>query len=111
MSASFFRHLPYSEGFEFNSLIQYLDGGVQSRALVQRDAFSLTMFSFDAKEGISEYEMQGETWIILNEGDVEVCIGEKTYTMKTGDSIAVPFGALLSIDAISKAKVTMMILK
>jgi quercetin dioxygenase-like cupin family protein len=111
MDSKQFRHVKCNEVFDFMSLVSYLDGGVQSRALVQRDQFSVTVFSFDTDEGISEYEMQGETWLILNEGHVQVQIEDKNYELKSGDSIAVPFGAMLGVEALSKAKMTMIILK
>lgn len=106
-----FRHIQCNEAFEFKSLVSYLDGGVQSRALVQREQFSVTLFSFDAVEGISEYEMQGETWLLLDEGQIEVKIEEKVYGLKAGESLAVPFGAELGVEALTKAKMTMIILK
>lgn len=111
METTLVRHVPYGQTFLFKSLIQYLEGGVQSRALVQEENFSVTLFSFAKDEGITEYEMQGETWIFVNEGSIEVMIEDRRYVLGVNDSIAVPLGKLLSIDAVERSKMTMIIVK
>ncbi len=92
--------------------VSYTEGGIISRALVQRDNFSFTFFSFSPGEGISPYAMAGEVLIHVIEGEVSVSIGESTgKTLRSGELIAVPDNVLHGIDSSVPSKIILYIFK
>lgn len=92
--------------------IDYAEGGIISRAVVQRDDFSFTFFSFAEGEEISEYIMDGDVIIHLLEGEIEVRLkNEESHFLKQGDLIAVPDKIPHSIYASEASKAAFYILK
>ena len=52
-------------------LVSYQPGGVVSRALVGRDAGSVTVFAFDAGQGLSEHTAPYDALVLLLEGEAD----------------------------------------
>lgn len=107
----FFKKLEEKKIKNILDFINYTDGGIVSRAVVQRDNFSFTFFSFAAGEGIAEYAMEGEVLIHLLEGEISVSIEGESNILKTGDIIAVPDNTPHGIDAIVQSKAILYIVK
>ena len=100
----FFKKVNVKEIKNILDFVNYTDGGIVSRAVVQRDNFSFTFFSFAAGEGIAEYAMEGEVLIHLLEGEVSVSIEGEGRTLQAGDVIAVPDNTAHGIDALVPSK-------
>ena len=43
------------ENFQCNELVNYTEGGVVSKELIHNNAGSVTLFSFDARQGLSQH--------------------------------------------------------
>jgi quercetin dioxygenase-like cupin family protein len=112
MEEKYIKNIDFKKIFNFKDLIGYVEGGVESRTLVQREDFSLTLFAFDKGEGISAYSMPGDTMIYVYEGKAEVVIDEKIKSMvKAGETIVVTSNVLHSLDAVEKSKIMIIIVK
>jgi quercetin dioxygenase-like cupin family protein len=112
MNEQYIKNIDFEKVFGLRNLMGYVEGGVESRTLVQREDFSMTLFSFDKGEGVSAYSMPGDTMIYVYEGIVEVIIDEtKKYILNEGETIVVPSDALHSIDTIEHTKIMIVILK
>lgn len=112
MGEKYIRNIDFKEILSFKDLIEYVEGGVESRSLVQREDFSVTLFAFDGGEGISAYSMPGDTMIYVYEGKGEVSIGEdRKFIVGEGETIVVPRDVLHSFDAIERSKVMIVIVK
>ena len=108
--SSTFRKIRKKEVININDYIDYAEGGIISRAIVQRDNFSFTFFSFAEGEEISEYKMDGEVIIHLLEGEIEVRLDStESHVLKQGDLIAVPDNTAHSIYADKKSKAVLYI--
>ena len=107
----YFRKLKEKEIKTIDSFIDYGEGGIISRAVVQRDNFSFTFFSFAAGEGIAEYAHCGEVLLHLIEGEVSVSIEGMPQTLSAGDIIAVPDNTPHGIKALVPSKAVLYIVK
>ena len=72
-----YKNIAKKEKLELKSLVDYQDGQVVSKTLVQNDYVSVTIFSFDKGEEISTHASGGDATIggdvfILNEGETIV---------------------------------------
>ncbi|MCK9191652.1 MAG: hypothetical protein M0P10_08970, partial [Sphaerochaetaceae bacterium] len=69
----------------FLDKIDLVKEAVSSKILLQRREISLTLFSFDTGEGLSTHKAGGDAMVIPLEGEVNVMIGDDSYTVEEGD--------------------------
>jgi quercetin dioxygenase-like cupin family protein len=73
-----------------NDLIAYQTGTVASRMIVFKKAGTLTSFSFDEGEGLSEHTAPYDAILVVTEGEAEVQIAGAPFTVHTGELIILP---------------------
>ena len=71
-------------------MVEYQDGQVVSKTLVQNELVSVTIFSFDKDEEISTHAAGGDALVTVLEGTGKFTIGEKEYILSEGESIIMP---------------------
>ena len=60
---------------ELAAMVEYQDGAVVSRTLLQEDIGTLTVFSFDAGQGLSEHTVPFNAFVYILDGEAEISIG------------------------------------
>ncbi|MFA6363989.1 cupin domain-containing protein [Methanoregula sp.] len=73
-----------------NDLIAYQPGTVASRMVVFKKAGTITVFSFDAGEGLSEHTAPYDAVLMVTDGCAEVQIDKKPFTVGAGEMIIMP---------------------
>ena len=73
-----------------NDLIAYQPGTVASRMIVFEKAGTITIFSFDAGEGLSEHSAPYDAILTVTDGEADVQIAKKPFTIKAGEMIILP---------------------
>jgi len=76
--------------FNPRDLVAYQQGAVVSRTLVFKKAGTITLFSFDEGEGLSEHTAPFDAIVTILEGEVEITIGGKPFRLKGGEMIIMP---------------------
>ena len=71
-------------------LVQYQPGAVVSRTLVHTVSGTVTLFAFDAGEGLSEHTAPYEAPLYLLEGEAEIELGGKTHHLHEGEMLLLP---------------------
>ncbi len=66
-------------------LIEYQEGSVVSRTIIDKTAGTVTLFAFDEKQGLSEHTAPYDAMVYILEGEAEVTISGKTVTLKQGE--------------------------
>jgi quercetin dioxygenase-like cupin family protein len=92
-------------------LVQYQDGTVASRMLVNRKAGSITLFSFDEDEGLSEHTAPYDAVVTILDGECEVWVAGSTYRMKEGETIVFPANAPHALSAVTRFKMMLVMIK
>ncbi len=104
------RNLRTSTVYGLSSLTEFMPGGIESRALIQEERFSLTLFSFAPDEEVSAYSIPGESMITVLEGELLVRdFGE--YNLVEGESLLIPSNTSYSYSALTKTKIMIHIIK
>jgi len=112
MNEKYIKNIEFEKVHGLKGLMSYVDGGVESRTLVQRDDFSMTLFSFAKGEGVSSYSMPGDTMIHIYEGVADVIIDDQhKHRVNEGQSIVISENVNHSIDAVEQMKVMIVIAK
>jgi quercetin dioxygenase-like cupin family protein len=96
---------------DLKNLVEYADGTVASRMVINRKCGSITIFSFDENEGLSEHTAPFDAVVTILDGECEVWVAGKTYQMKTGETIIFPAGVPHALSAITKFKMSLVMIK
>jgi quercetin dioxygenase-like cupin family protein len=78
--------------FQLSDLIDYQDGSVVSRQLVKKAAGNVTLFAFDANEGLSEHTAPYDALVQVLEGKTAITISGEPYVLGPGECILMPAG-------------------
>jgi quercetin dioxygenase-like cupin family protein len=73
-----------------NDLVAYQPGTVASRMIVFKQAGTITAFSFDAGEGLSEHTAPYDAVLMVTDGTAGVQIAGTPYMVNTGEMIILP---------------------
>jgi quercetin dioxygenase-like cupin family protein len=92
-------------------LVQYQNGTIASRMIVNRKSGSITLFSFDENEGLSEHTAPFDAVATILDGECEVWVGGTTYRMKKGETIIFPANVPHALSAITKFKIMLIMIR
>ena len=70
--------------------VAYQPGQVVSKTLVQNDAVSMTIFSFDRGEEISTHAAAGDAMVTVLEGIGRFTVGGQVFILHEGETIIMP---------------------
>ena len=85
-----YKNIAKKENLELKSLVDYQDGQVVSKTLVQNDYVSVTIFSFDKGEQISTHASGGDAMVTVLEGTGRFTIGGDVFILNEGETIVMP---------------------
>ena len=73
-------------------LVDYADGQVVSKTLVQNELVSMTIFSFDKGEEISSHSAGGDAMVTVLDGTGKFTVGGVEYALEAGETLIMPKG-------------------
>lgn len=85
--------------FDVAHMIDYAEGGVVSKELIHNDAGSVTLFSFDAGQQLSDHTAPFDALLQVVEGEMELSVEGKVNVVKAGEAFVIPNGAHHSVSA------------
>jgi quercetin dioxygenase-like cupin family protein len=94
-----------------NDLLQYQDGTVASRMIVFKKAGTITLFAFDAGEGLSEHSAPYDAILTVTDGEADVTIEGAPFTVKTGEMIILPANKPHGVQARKRFKMTLTMIR
>ncbi|MCF2667780.1 MULTISPECIES: cupin domain-containing protein [Lachnospiraceae] len=72
--------------------VEYLEGQVVSKTLVQNNSVSMTLFSFDKGEEISTHSSGGDAMVTVLEGKGRFTVADDVFYLEEGDTLIMPKG-------------------
>ncbi len=100
-----------AQAVELAGLIDYQEGSVVSRMLIDKKAGTVTLFAFDAGQGLSEHTTPFDALVYVFDGEAEVVISGKAVRLKTGEMTVMPAGEPHAVKAISRFKMMLMMVR
>jgi quercetin dioxygenase-like cupin family protein len=79
-----------SEVQTLDGLVEYQEGTIVSRTIINKDSGTVTIFAFDKDQALSEHTAPFDALLQIIEGDVEVLIAGKNYYLTAGEMIIMP---------------------
>ena len=93
------------------SMLDYQEGSVVSRTLVNKDVGTVTLFSFDKGEGLSEHTAPFDALVYVVEGEAEIIISKEKFLLKKGQMIIKPADEPHALNAPEKFKMMLIMIK
>lgn len=72
------------------SLVDYQSGSIVSREILKGATGRVTVFAFDAGEGLSEHTSPFNALVQIVEGEAEITIAGQTHRVAAGELILMP---------------------
>lgn len=92
-------------------LIAYQDGSVVSREILKKSVGSITVFAFEAGEGLSEHTSPYDAVIYNLEGRAEITIAGKIHPLESGQMIVMPANKPHALKAASRFKMMLIMIR
>jgi quercetin dioxygenase-like cupin family protein len=92
-------------------LIDYQDGSVVSRTLIDKKTGIITMFAFDEGEGLSEHTTPFDALVQILDGEAEIIISGESFHLKEGDMIIMPADEPHALKATKKFKMVLTMIR
>lgn len=99
------------EILDLDSLLDYQEGAVVSRMLLNKKIGTVTLFSFDKGEGLSEHTAPFDALVYVLEGKVEILISKKPYILEKGQMITMPANDPHALKALERFKMMLIMVK
>jgi len=91
--------------------IQYAEGAVVSKTLVDKKPGTLTLFAFDAGQGLSEHSAPFDAIVQVLDGEVEINIGGDKVAASAGQLVIMPANVPHSLRAVSRFKMLLTMIR
>ena len=93
------------------SLITPTEGGIASRVLGRAAGGNLTLFAFDAGQGLTEHSSPFDAFVIVFEGSVTLTIGGTPVRATPGTIVRMPAKVPHAVDAIEQTRLLLIMLR
>jgi len=90
--------------------VEYSDGSVVSKTLLDKKTGTLTLFAFDAGQGLSEHTAPFDATVQILDGEAELTIGGEPVIAKTGQLVIMPAGIPHSVRAQQRFKMLLIMI-
>ncbi len=85
-----YKNIEKQTALKLKDLVDYQDGQVVSKTLVQNSAVSMTLFSFDKGEEISTHAAGGDAMVTVLEGTGRFTVGGEVFVLSEGETLIMP---------------------
>ncbi len=99
------------KGSSLLSLIDYQEGSVVSRTLIEKETGTVTLFAFDKGEGLSEHTAPFDAMVCVLDGTVEIAVSGKPATVKQGEMLILPANEPHALKAVNRFKMMLIMIK
>jgi len=105
------RKLEAAKAFDVAALVNYAEGSVVSRTIAQNDAGTVTVFAFDAGQGLSEHSAPYDALVQVIDGQGTFVIGGSGVVLRQGQLVIMPANVPHAVLADQKFKMILTMLR
>ena len=103
--------IPPSEPLAFHLLITPTEHGIASRVLGKTSGGNLTLFAFDAGQGLTEHTSPFDAFVMVLEGSLTLTIGGAPTLATPGTIVRMPADVPHALDAPEPARMLLLMLR
>lgn len=94
-----------------SELIDYQEGSVVSRTIIDKKTGTVTLFAFDEKQGLSEHTAPYDALVYVLDGEVEVNLSGTPVPLKEGQVTIMPANKPHALQAKTRFKMMLVMVK
>ncbi len=103
--------IPAERVLEMADLIEYQEGSVVSRTIIDQQTGTLTLFAFATGQGLSEHTAPFDALVYLLDGEADIAIASQSYRLRKGEIIIMPANKPHALKAIDKFKMLLVMIR
>ena len=92
-------------------LVDYQEGSVVSREILKKGTGTVTVFAFDAGQGLSEHTAPFDAMVHVLDGEAEITIAGTTRKVSAGDIIIMPANKPHALSAVQRFKMMLIMVR
>lgn len=85
-----YKNIEKQKKIYLKDLVEYQEGQVVSKTLVQNSLISMTIFSFGKGEEISTHAAGGDAMVTVLEGTGRFTVGGEVFILNAGETLIMP---------------------
>ena len=94
-----------------SELVSYQGGSVVSKTLIDKKIGTVTLFSFDAGQGLSEHTAPFDAFVQVVDGEAEVTIDGQAQVVNAGQMIIMPANHPHALKAVKPFKMLLVMIR
>jgi len=99
------------EAFNLKDQIEYSDGSIVSKTLIDKETGTLTLFAFDAGQSLSEHTAPFDAVVHVLDGEAELTIDGKKVITSEGQMTIMPANIPHSVKAEKRFKMLLVMIR
>ncbi|MCK5329004.1 MAG: cupin domain-containing protein [Candidatus Latescibacteria bacterium] len=102
---------PTGKALDLMGLVEYAPGSIVSRTIAENGAGTLTLFAFDAGQGLSEHSAPFDAVVQILDGEAKLTIGGEIVRAVAGELVIMPAEVPHSVRASKRFKMLLTMLR
>lgn len=94
-----------------NKSINYQEGSIVSKEIVNKPTGTVTLFAFDKGQGLSEHTAPFDALVIITDGIADITVSGVRNEVKLGEMLLMPAGSTHSLKASQPFKMMLIMIK
>jgi quercetin dioxygenase-like cupin family protein len=99
------------KAIDTKTLVEYSADSIVSKTLIDTKAGTITLFAFDAGQGLSEHAAPFDAVVQIIDGDAEITIGGNAVHANEGDMVVMPANIPHALQAVSRFKMLLTMIR
>jgi len=100
-----------TKGVELGNFIDYQEGSIVSKTLIDKNIGTITLFAFDIGQSLSEHTAPFDALVYIFDGEAEITISKISHRLNLGQMILMPANAPHALKAIERFKMMLIMIK
>ncbi len=92
-------------------LVEYGEGAIVSRTILQRESGNVTLFAFDAGQGLSEHTAPFDALVFVLEGRAAITLAGQVNEVAAGGVVIMPAQVPHALKAIERFKMMLVMIR
>ena len=93
------------------ALVDYAEGSIVSRTLVDKEQGTLTLFAFDEGQSLSTHTAPFDAYVNVLDGRAELTVGDTKVTAEAGQIVLMPANVPHSVRAVGRFKMMLIMIR
>ena len=103
--------IPPADVVALGSLLAYAEQGIASRVLAKTAGGNVTLFAFDAGQGLSEHTAPFDALVFVVEGELAMTVGGRAVVATPGTVVRMPANVPHALEATARTKMLLVMLR